>query len=162
MDSRLLDLLRNAPSLDLYQLRLALDRLLADPRRILDVRRHLHLGATVMYFDERRDALAPGRVLELRPHYATVQDEATKTRWKLPYPAIVVAPDARRESAAPPAPRPVDRSAFNIGDTVSFTDKHLRERVGTITRMNAKTFSLLCDGEHWRVSPALLNKVVDL
>ena len=36
---------------------------------------------------------------------------------------------------------------FKLGDTVSFTDKHLRERIGTITRMNTKTYSLICDGE---------------
>ena len=54
MDSLLLDALRNAPSLDLYELSLALNQMLADPRRILDVRRHLHLGAQVMYFDHRR------------------------------------------------------------------------------------------------------------
>jgi hypothetical protein len=162
MDSRLLDALRDAPSLDLYQLRLALDRLLADPRRILDVRRHLHLGAPVMYFDDRRGTLAPGRVLELRPNYATVQDDATRAHWKLPYPAIAVDPALRSATAQPSPPPQVDRSAFEIGDTVSFTDKHLRERVGTITRMNTKTFSLLCDGEHWRVSPSLLRKVIDL
>jgi hypothetical protein len=54
MDSRLLDALRNAPSLDLYELSLALNQMLADPRCVLDVRRHLHLGAQVMYFDHRR------------------------------------------------------------------------------------------------------------
>ena len=57
--------------------------------------------------------------------------------------------------------RPADRSAFKLGDTVSFTDKHLRERMGSITRMNTKT-SLVCDGEQWRVSPSLLRKIIDL
>ena len=40
MDTRLLDVLRNAPSLDLYELSLAIDQMLTDPRRILEVRRH--------------------------------------------------------------------------------------------------------------------------
>ena len=53
-------------------------------------------------------------------------------------------------------------AAFKLGDTVSFTDKHLRERIGTITRMNAKTCSLVCDGEQWRASPALPRKIIDL
>jgi hypothetical protein len=43
-----------------------------------------------------------------------------------------------------------------------FTDKHLRERIGKIVRMNPKTRSLDCDGEQWRVAPALLRKVIDL
>jgi hypothetical protein len=161
MDSRLLDALRNAPSLDLYELSLALNQMLADPRRILDVRRHLHLGAQVMYFDHRRGTLAPGRVLQLQATSATVQDTATHTQWKLPYAAIVADPTQRAE-APPMPPRTVDASAFKLGDTVSFTDKHMRERIGTITRINAKSCSLLCDGEQWRVSPGLLRKIIDL
>lgn len=163
MDSRLLDALRNAPSIDLYRLSLALDRMLSDPHRILEVRRHLHLGAQVMFFDDRRSTLAPGRIVQIGASYAMVEDEATRVRWKLPYPAIVVDPAKRAEPPLADAPAPtVDRSAFKVGDTVSFTDKHLRERVGTITRMNTKTFSLLCDGEHWRVSPGYLRKIIDL
>lgn len=162
MDSRLLDTLRNAPSLDLYELSLAINQMLADPRRILEVRRHLHLGAQVMYFDHRRGTLVPGRVLQLQANCATVQDLVTHTHWKLPYVAIVADPALHAEQAPPMPTRPVDVSAFKLGDTVSFTDKHLRERIGTITRMNTKTYSLLCDGEQWRVSPGLLRKIIDL
>ncbi|TFW18284.1 hypothetical protein [Duganella callida] len=55
-----------------------------------------------------------------------------------------------------------DVATFKLGDTVSFTDKHLRERIGTVTRINVKSCSLLCDGEQWRVSPKLLRKIIDL
>ena len=162
MDTRLVDALRIAPSIDLYQLSLAVSQMLSDPQRILEVRRHLHLGAQVMYFDHRRGTLAPGRVLQFHPTTATVQDDITRTRWKLPYAAIVADPAQRAEHAAQVPPRRADMAAFKLGDTVSFTDKHLRERIGTITRMNTKTYSLLCDGEQWRVSPGLLRKVVDV
>jgi len=163
LDSRLLDALHNAPSLDLYELSLALNQMLSDPRRILEVRRPLHLGAQVMFFDHRRGTLAPGRVLQLQATNATVQDLATNTHWKLPYAAIVAAPGQHTTQAASwPTPPPVDRPEFKLGDTVSFTDKHLRERIGTIIRINAKSCSLLCEGEQWRVSPGLLRKVIDL
>lgn len=39
---------------------------------------------------------------------------------------------------------------------------YLRERSGTITRINAKSGSLLWEGEQWRVSPRLLRKIIDL
>jgi hypothetical protein len=42
-------------------------------------------------------------------------------------------------------PRAGDLPSIKLGDTVSITDKHLRERIGTITRMNTKTYSLVCD-----------------
>jgi hypothetical protein len=136
--------------------------MLSDPKRILEVRRHLHLGAQVMYFDHSRGTLAPGRILQLQGTTATVQDDITRTHWKLPYAAIVADPAQHAEQAPEAQPRRVDLSTFKLGDTVSFTDKHLRERIGTITRMNTKTYSLLCDGEHWRVSPGLLRKIIDL
>lgn len=136
--------------------------MLTDPRRILEVRRHLHLGAQVMYFDHRRGTLAPGRVLQLHAANATVQDDITRTHWKLPYAAIVVDPAVLAEAAPPVPPKRADLATFKLGDTVSFTDKHLRERIGTITRMNTKTYSVLCDGEQWRVSPGLLRKIIDL
>lgn len=162
MDTRLLDALRIAPSIDLYELSLAIGQMLNDPRRILEVRRHLHLGAQVMYFDHRRGTLSPGRVLQLQATNATVQDDVSRTHWKLPYAAIVADPVQRAEQAAQAPPRRPDVATFKLGDTVSFTDKHLRERIGTITRMNTKTYSLLCDGEQWRVSPGLLRKIIDL
>ena len=83
MDSRLLDPLRMAPSLELYELSLAINRMLADPRRILEVRQHLHPGAQVMYYDEHRGTLAPGRILQLQPTFAIIQDDITRTHWKL-------------------------------------------------------------------------------
>jgi hypothetical protein len=162
MDTRFLDALRIAPSIDLYELSLAINQMLNDPRRILEVRRHLHLGAQVMYFDHRRGTLAPGRVLQLQATNATVQDDITRTHWKLPYAAIVADPAQRAEQAAQAPPRRPDVATFKLGDNVSFTDKHLRERIGTITRMNTKTYSLVCDGEPWRVSPGLLRKIIDL
>lgn len=162
LDSRLLDSLRNAASIDLYELSAAIDRLLSDPARILEVRRHLHLGVPVKYFDDRRGGLQPGRVVQLQQAFAVVEDDLTRARWKLPYTAIVVDP-ALRKASPPPAPPPrTGPATFNVGDTVGFTDKHLRERIGIITRLNAKTCSLLIDGEQWRVSPGLLRKVIDL
>jgi hypothetical protein len=162
MNSRLLDALRNAPSLELYELSLAIGRMLDDPRRILEVRRHLHLGAPVMYFDHRRGTLAPGRIVQLQPTAATVQDDLTRAHLKLHYAAIAVDPAQHAEPAPQVRPQRVDVTEFKLGDTVSFTDKYLRERIGTITRLNAKTCSLICDGEQWRVSPGLLRKVIDL
>jgi hypothetical protein len=52
------------PSIDVQQLGLAVSQMLSDLQRILEVRRDLHLGAQVMYFNDRRGTLAPGRVLQ--------------------------------------------------------------------------------------------------
>lgn len=163
MDTRLLDTLRNAPSLDLYELNLMVNQLLADPVRILEIRRHLHLGAPVKFFDHRTNALAPGRVIELRQKDVCVQEDGVHRRqWLLPYAAIAVESAARTAQPASPPQPPISVTAFNVGDTVAFTDKYLRERVGTVTRLNDKTVSVLCDGERWRVTRRILRKIIDV
>jgi len=47
---------------------------------------------------------------------------------------------------------------------VGFTDKHLRERIGTIVRLNQKTASISCSDTvgHWRVSYSLLRRIVEI
>jgi len=163
MDSRLLDTLRNAPSLDLYELNLMVNQLLADPVRILEIRRHLHLGAPVMFFDHRTNALTPRRITELRQKDVCVQEDGVHRRqWILPYAAIVVESTARAAQSSPSPQAPVNPTVFSADDTVTFTDKYFRERVGTVIRLNDKTVSVLCDGERWRVTRRILRKIIDV
>ena len=161
----ILDSLRQAPSAELYRLYLAIGKMLDDPRRILEVRQHLHLGMEVRYIGG--DPLAPpshGAVVELRQTQAVIQDNQSRQRWSILYAAVI--PDtARGPTHVPPSPPSrAQREEFFVGDTVGFTDKHLSERVGIIVRLNAKTASIAVnDSEgHWRVSYALLRKVVDI
>lgn len=160
MDIRLLDLLRNAPSLELYQLSLTVHQLLGDPERILAIRSRLHLGAQVQYYHHQRHELVGGTVVELRQTDVTVREDATHQQWRLPYPAVV--PDASARAAPPPQPAPIKQVTLKVGDKAGFTDKHLRERVGVVVRVNDRTISLDCDGERWRVSPHFLRKVIDV
>lgn len=122
-----LDDLRQAHSAELYRLYLTIDRMLEDPQRVLQVRQRLHLGMNVAYVAE--DPFGPlcqGRVIELRSTQAVVEDHATGRRWVVLYAAIV--PDVASAQPQPePAPTPrARREEFFVGDTVGFTDKHLR------------------------------------
>jgi hypothetical protein len=74
----------------------------------------------------------------------------------------IVAPERPDVPKASPltvrAPGP--RTGFSMGDIVSFTDKALNTRTGTIVRLNQKTATITCaetEG-HWRVSYALLRR----
>lgn len=162
-----LDDLRQAHSAELYRLYLTIGKMLEDPQRVLQVRQRLHLGMNVNYVAD--DPFGPpcqGRVIELRTTYAVVQDHATGRRWSVLYAAIVpdVASAQPQPEPAPPPPPCVRREEFFVGDTVGFTDKHLRERIGTIVRLNQKTASIACSGTegHWRVSYSLLRRIVDI
>lgn len=163
MDTRVLDSLRNASSLDLYALNLMLNKLLADPVRILEIRRNLHLGAPVMFYEHRTSTLVPGHVIELRQRDVCVQEAgAQRHQWILPYAAIAIDPAERASHPASSPQPPLAPISFQIGDTVAFTDKHLREHIGIVERLNDKTVSILCDGARWRVTRRILRKIIDV
>jgi hypothetical protein len=48
-------------------------------------------------------------------------------------------------------------SRFNLGELVKFNDNDGNPKTGRIVRLNKKTASILTsDGQHWKVSPSLL------
>ncbi len=115
-----LDALRLAPSADLYRLYLTIGRMINDPKRILEVRRHLHIGMTVGYVaDDLTQPLRRGRILELRQTQAVVQDIASGRHWSLPYATVLAEPTTaaqQRPHASPPPspPRSVRTSSSAI------------------------------------------------
>ena len=77
----------------------------------------------------------------------------------IPYAAInLEGADVRiRESGKPG----LSRHEVSVGDTVGFLDKEQRQRQGRVIRLNDKTVTLLCDEQNWRVSYALLHRVLE-
>src|SRR5690554_4479264 len=99
IDPRVLDALQNASSLELFQLSTLIERLLADPRRIIAVRKDMHLGQTVRFVDWRDGSLRQGKVVAMRETQVTLQDLQERKEWKLPYAAIE---PPHPDPAAPP------------------------------------------------------------
>ena len=168
IDARVLEALQQASSLELYQLSTVIERLLADPRRILAVRKDLHLGQTVRFMDWRDGSLREGKVVAMRDTQVTLHELRERREWKLPYAAIeppqpnpAVHPQAA-EPEPPQAPQPT-RDDFRRGEKVAFEDKYLQTVVGTIVRINSRTATIdPGDGTLWRVGFALLRHVLDV
>lgn len=164
-DAVLIDALNKATSLELYQLAALVERLMTDPRRIVAIRKDLHLGQIVRFYETRHDRLLQGRIIEMRDTSLTVQGTEYRGEWKLPYAAIEPPEPGVKAPAAPPAPpsapRPT-RADFSRGDKVSFTDRHLQVHLGVITRCNPKTASVDSDGGLWSVSYGALRRVLDV
>ena len=166
IDARLLELLQQASNLQLFQLNSVIERMLADPRRILQVRKDLHMGQTVRFMDWRDGQMRVGTVVAMKDTQLTVQERATRSAWTVPYTAVeppaTGAPRAAPDPAPPPAPH-ASRNDFRCGEKVAFEDKHLNTIVGTIVRINQRTASIDSgDGTTWRVGFALLRHVVDI
>jgi hypothetical protein len=167
-DTKLIEALSNASSLELFELSNIIDRLLADPRRIVAVRHKLNLGKSVRFMDWRTGEMRAGKVMAIKGDQVTVHEDGTRTQWKLSYAGIDPGDDEERlESELPPVIDPTahkpGRDDFRRGDKVSFTDKYLQPQVGTIARINQRTASVDCEGgSSWRVPFAMLRHVVDI
>jgi hypothetical protein len=169
MDPATLEALSRASSLELFHLSNVIERLMSDPKRIVEIRRHLNLGKRVRFVDFKAPGAAlqlrSGTVIALKATQVTVQDDSTRDAWTLPYAAIEIAAEHHDmpEPRTPKAPPRPTRQDFRVGDRVSFEDRHLQTRFGTITRVNQKTASVDCQDEFtWRVPFALLRHVIEL
>ena len=167
-DTKLIEALSNASSLELFELSTIIDRLLADPQRIVAVLGNLHLGKPVRFMDWRTGQMRSGKVVEMKGSQVTVHEDGTRSHWKLSYAAID--PGEASERVERPTPTahqtPVHKPGpanFRRGDKVSFTDKYLQPQVGTISRINQRTATVDCEGgAGWRVPFAMLRHVMDI
>lgn len=161
-----------ASSAELYQLSWVIEQLLAEPGRIAQVRAQLHAGQKVQYFNWRDGKLRSARVVGVHADQVLVLDPAYDKALKVPYAAIhlELRSDSPEKASEPqdmafamPRPREVaHQSEFRVGNRVTFTDKSLQPRVGTIVRINQFTATLDCDGQKWRVAFELLRHLVDV
>lgn len=128
-DTKLIEALSSASSLELFELSRIIDRLLADPRRIVAIRNKLNLGKSVQFMDWRSGQMRPGKIVAIKDAQVTVQEDGTRSQWKLSYAAIDPGEDSERvESQSPstnsqPPPQKPARDDFLRGDKASFTDK---------------------------------------
>ena len=164
VDSKLIEALNRASGLELFQLSTIIERLMADPRRILQVRVNLHLGQTVRFLNWRDGQMRSGKVVALRDTQLTLHEEGSRREWKLPYVAIEPPETASKpaEPSAPQPPRP-SRADFRCGEKVAFEDRYLQTQVGSVVRINQRTATIdTGDGTSWRVGFALLRHVLDI
>lgn len=163
-------LLPQAETLDLYRLAYAIRALYCEPRRVLEVRRQLHLGMAVRFFDATAGVMRNGRITAMRARDVAIDETDRPSRWSgVPYAAIAVQPGSTDEvevlDRPQPEPRLVAKSRvdFRLGDSVSFTDRDGRTLFGKIVKLNQKTASVDAgEAGTWRVSYGLLSPVVDV
>lgn len=168
-DPKLLEALGRASSLELFQLQAIIERMLADPKRIIAVRANMHLGQTVRFLDWRDGAMLSGTVIEMRDAQVVIHEKASGRHWKLPYAAVEPPPagtaqQSGKHTAAPaPMAPPPGRGDFRCGEKVAFEDRYLNTQVGIITRINQRTATIdTGNGHSWRVGFSLLRHVVDI
>lgn len=166
-DPKLIDALNRASSLELFQLSAIIERMLADPRRIIAVRTNMNLGQTVCFLDWRDGQMRSGKVVAMKDTQVTLHEEGSRREWKLPYTAVEPPGPSSATAAAPVRPAPQKnipaRGDFRCGEKVSFDDKYLQPQVGIIVRINQRTATVdTGNGHSWRVPFHMLRQVLDI
>lgn len=156
--SELVELLDRANAFDLYRLRTAIDNMIDDPRRIIEVKTSLRLGQEVTYFEGSTNSVHEGVVENIKKTRAVVRDKLDGKRWSIPLCAINirdvdVAIQSHRQG--------LTKNELSIGDRVGFIDKSGIERTGEVVRLNQKTVTVESESGEWRVAYQLLHKVID-
>lgn len=157
--SELVELLNRASAFDLYRLRTAIDSMIDDPRRIIEVKASLRLGQEVTYFEGSTNSVHEGVVESIKKTRVVVRDKLDGKRWSIPLCAInirdvdVTIQQTHRHG--------LTKNELAIGDRVGFIDKSGIERSGEVVRLNQKTVTVESETGGWRVAYQLLHKVID-
>lgn len=157
--TRTLKELQEASAFDLFRLRAAIDRVLDQPGWMVAVQARLRIGQNIDYFDPQTNRAHKGQLLEKRRKQAVVLDLETQKRWLIAYAAINL--DGADVEIREQPVKGLGRNSVAIGDVVGFVDKHQQQRSGRIVRLNDKTVTIQVGPQQWRVSYALLHRVVD-
>jgi hypothetical protein len=166
MRIKLIEELPMGTSAELYQLSWVIEQLLADPRRIVQVRSQLHTGQQVQYFHWAQGKLRWARVVGMHADHVTVQDAGYSKAFKVHYAAILTEPatapnDAPNDAPIDASPTPADVELTRPAPPPEVAAR-ADFRVGLIVRVNQHTATLDCDGQKWRVAFELLRHLVDV
>ena len=167
-------LVRNLPqadTLELYRLEYVVRALYLEPKRVLAIRVHLHLGMTVRFFGRNSGAFHSGRIVAMNDRGVTIDETTLNLRHtNVPYAAIdLKTPPAQSdvEVMASPSPQPSPKPPqvkFKAGDRVTFNDRDNLPVTGTVSRVNQRSVTVTPDNKdgRWRVSAELLSHLVDV
>ncbi|MBF0295584.1 MAG: hypothetical protein HQL96_10390 [Magnetococcales bacterium] len=146
---------------DLYRLRIGIDALLDDPARLLPVKRRVHIGLEILFFNARENRVMTGVVEKVQRTTLDVRAKPEGTFWRIPLYAVNMAGvDAGIHAAS--SAEPSGKDHFKVGDAIGFHGRDNRERYGVILKINQKTATILTrEGTRWRVAFSLLFKVMD-
>ena len=149
----------NASGFDLYRLRAAIDRMLDDPKRIREVKRHIHPGEEVEYFEPSENRIIQARLLKFQRTRVIVETLQDQKQWSIPYYALNIhRTDAEIKENAREG---LGRNEVSVGDRVGFIDRDGNERYGKVIRLNQRTVTLECENNMWRVAYELLFEATD-
>ena len=157
--TQLLNELEQASLFDIYRLKAGMSKMLDQPDRINAIKRRLHIGMEITYFDERENRLIPAVIEEINRTRLGVRNRDDGKGWNIFYCTVNI---DGVDTDIHAHQNQVDRNKLKVGDLVGFHDKKQQEQYGEIVRLNPKTVTIHTKfGTKWRVAYSFLFKIMD-
>ena len=154
----ILSALSKASAFDLYRLRCAIDRQLADPAWVMAVRLRMNVGMRIAFFDSRDNVMREGVIIEFRRKHIVVE-VAPRQHWLVDYAAINL--DGADADIRERPQQGLGRHEVHVGDVVGFQDRYGRSHRGEISKLNDKTVTIMEGHTRWRVGYNLLHRLIE-
>ena len=153
-----LEELEKASLFELFRLESAINDLLADPARLLAIKRQLRVGTDITYFDTQKNCQIPARLEAVRQARASVRDLETGKLWTIPLYMINI---EGTTTDIEPRSQGVDRLSLRVGDRVGFVGRAEEEVFGTVIKLNPKRAKVETDQGIWNVHYSFLFTVLE-
>lgn len=150
--------LKEMSTFDMYRVSCALQNELTNPERIANIKKQLHIGKKVSFYDSSRNVSLDAEVTEIGKKKVTLH--IINSNWSCEVPYFSINFD-NVETTIHDSSEKLTINTVSVGECVGFTHKG-REIIGVIMKLNPKTATLISnDGNKWRVGYNYLYRVLD-
>jgi len=143
--SEILAHLQQSSAYDLYRLQHLLEHWLDDPNRIFRIKKALHPGDIIVYYDSAEDREVKARVLSFQRSRLLVENLHDQKKFNIPYIAVNTAALTANTSGG------IDPKQLQIGHRVSFNDAEGVTHFGAVIELSSHSATLETEIGVWRV-----------
>ena len=160
--AQILHELETASVFDLWRLKIAIGKMIDDPKRHRGIKAQLRVGKVIQYFEADQNRLIDAEIVEVKRTRTLVKNINDGGLWNIPFYMINIEGadtdiHVNRESGK------LDRNNLKVGDHVGWISSRTgQEMYGEVTKLNPKKARVLVENQHtWTVSYSLLFPVMD-
>jgi len=155
--SKLLELLQQSSAYDLYRLQNVLERILDDPNRIFGIKKALHPGAIIEYYDSDENQEIKARVVSFQRTRLVVENLHDHKKFNIPYLAVNTATLTGIEND-----NVMPRSQLQLGQAVAFQDSEGQAQTGEVVELGPHSATLSSAQGVWRVNYSQISSIVEI
>ncbi|WP_075185100.1 hypothetical protein [Teredinibacter haidensis] len=128
--------LDHASASDLYRLQRAIEHLIYESKRMIEIKKALLLGQMIDYYEASANRIEPAIVENIKETKAVMKNLRDGKRWQIPLCAINIRGTDTR--IVQPEVEGLKKYELSIGDSVGFVDRAGMKKHGCVVRLNQK------------------------